>query len=177
MIDIPNSSLAMIMTTSFPGYDIRISAPLYGQMSGSQRCLRTEKEIWLPVLPDSSHNSSYNSWTSGPVWILPCILKSILVSLRYSLLNAKTLQLHQSTTLISDYFKEGGFLTWLTGQLICKGVDEQAEEHRDHRHDHPMGELLVLHAAVDGYTDLMALQHTFIYILIIYKQSIGAVAV
>lgn len=26
MIDIPNSSLAMIMTTSFPGYDIRISA-------------------------------------------------------------------------------------------------------------------------------------------------------
>jgi hypothetical protein len=26
MIDIPNSSLAMIMTTKFPGYDIRISA-------------------------------------------------------------------------------------------------------------------------------------------------------
>lgn len=65
----------------------------------------------------------------------------------------------------------------MTGQLTCKGVDEQAEEHRDHRDDHPMGELLVLHAAVDGYTDLMALQHTFIYILIIYKQSIGAVAV
>lgn len=44
------------------------------------------------------------------------------------------------------------------GELTCQGVDEQTETHGDDRDGHPVGDLLVLHAAVDCYTRFMALQ-------------------
>lgn len=39
-----------------------------------------------------------------------------------------------------------------------EGVDEQAEDHGHHGDEDPMGELLVLHAAVDGYARLVTLE-------------------
>lgn len=40
----------------------------------------------------------------------------------------------------------------------CQGVDQQAEEHGERGDAHPVGELLVLHAAVDGNAGFVALQ-------------------
>lgn len=39
-----------------------------------------------------------------------------------------------------------------------EGVDEQADEHGEHRDGDPVGEALVAHAAVDGHASLVALQ-------------------
>lgn len=42
----------------------------------------------------------------------------------------------------------------------CEGVDDEAEDHGDHRDENPVREPLVLHAAVDGDGCLVALEHT-----------------
>lgn len=42
--------------------------------------------------------------------------------------------------------------------VTSEGIDEQANEHGEHRHGDPVGEALVAHAAVDGHTCLVALQ-------------------
>lgn len=42
--------------------------------------------------------------------------------------------------------------------VTSEGVDEQANEHGEHRDGDPVGEALVAHAAVDGHTCLVALQ-------------------
>lgn len=39
-----------------------------------------------------------------------------------------------------------------------EGVDEETDEHGEHGDSHPVGEALVAHAAVDGYTGFVALQ-------------------
>lgn len=43
-------------------------------------------------------------------------------------------------------------------ELTGESVDDQTKDHGEHGDDHPVGELLVLHAAVDGYAGFMALQ-------------------
>ena len=40
----------------------------------------------------------------------------------------------------------------------CEGVDDETEDHGDHRDEDPVGEPLVLHAAVDGDGRLVALE-------------------
>lgn len=39
-----------------------------------------------------------------------------------------------------------------------EGVDEQTDEHGDHRDGDPVGEALIAHAAIDGHARLVALQ-------------------
>lgn len=43
-------------------------------------------------------------------------------------------------------------------KLTSERVDDQTKDHGEHGDEHPVGELLVLHAAVDGYAGFMALQ-------------------
>lgn len=43
-------------------------------------------------------------------------------------------------------------------ELTSESVDDETKHHGEHGDDRPVGELLVLHAAVDGYAGLMALQ-------------------
>lgn len=40
----------------------------------------------------------------------------------------------------------------------CERVDDEAEDHGDHRDEDPMRETLVLHAAIDGDGCLVALE-------------------
>lgn len=42
----------------------------------------------------------------------------------------------------------------------CERVDDETEDHGDHRDEDPMREPLVLHAAVDGDGRLVALEQT-----------------
>lgn len=44
--------------------------------------------------------------------------------------------------------------------VTSEGIDEQADEHGEHRDGDPVGEALVAHAAVDGHAGLVALQGT-----------------
>lgn len=43
-------------------------------------------------------------------------------------------------------------------ELTGERVDDQTKDHGEHRDEHPVGELLVLHAAVDGYAGFVALR-------------------
>lgn len=53
----------------------------------------------------------------------------------------------------------GGKVTGETeGELTCEGVNNETDNHRNHRDRGPVRKPLVLHAAVDGDGSLMALQ-------------------
>lgn len=105
-IDIPKRSLAMIITTSFPGYDIKISE--------ATACPNVKK----PYTPGTR-----NKWSD------------------YQLSGEHIMQQNWSSR----------------GKLTCESVNEQTKKHGEHRDDHPVKELLVLHAAINGYTGFMAL--------------------
>lgn len=54
-------------------------------------------------------------------------------------------------------------MSWGNAQKVeevetCERVDDEAEDHGDHRDEDPMREPLVLHAAIDGDGRFMALE-------------------